>query len=175
MRITSGGELLWNLSSSSGDSLSAGGVLFRNNGSKYLQISTGVTSNAELIYFYKSDGAGGVTNTGSIATSGNLTLYNTTSDYRLKEDFKDYNALNIIGKLKTYDFKWKGSNTRDFGMIAHELQEILPTYVNGKKDAINEDGTIKTQGVDYSKIVPVLIKAIQEQQTQIEHFKKQII
>jgi hypothetical protein len=171
MRITSGGELLWNLTGDSSAALSAGGVLFRNNSGKYLQISTGVSTNAELIYFYKSDGAGGATNTGSIATSGNLTLYNTTSDYRLKEDFKDYNALNIIGKLKTYDFKWKGSDTRDFGMIAHELQEILPTYVNGKKDAMNEDGSIKTQGVDYSKIVPVLIKSIQELKQELDTLK----
>jgi hypothetical protein len=170
MRITSGGELLWNLTGDSAADLSSGGVLFRNNSQKYIQIATGIDTDGLLMAFYKKNGAG-ITNTGTISTSGNSTLYNTTSDYRLKEDFKDYNALDIIDKLKTYDFKWKGSNTRDFGMIAHELQEILPTYVNGKKDAINEDGTIKTQGVDYSKIVPVLIKAIQEQQAQIEQLK----
>jgi hypothetical protein len=171
MRITSGGELYWNLTGASGGSLNGGGVIFRNNSGKYVQISTGVTIDTGLIYFYKSDGAGSVTNTGSIATSGNLTLYNTTSDYRLKEDLQDYNALNIISQLKTYDFKWKQSNVRDYGMIAHELQEILPTYVYGQKDAIQQDGEIQLQQVDYSKIVPILVKSIQELEARIKQLE----
>jgi hypothetical protein len=171
MRITSGGELYWNLTGASGGSLNGGGVIFRNNSGKYVQISTGVTIDTGLIYFYKSDGAGSVTNTGSISTSGNLTLYNTTSDYRLKEDLQDYNALNIISQLKTYDFKWKQSNVRDYGMIAHELQEILPTYVYGQKDAIQQDGEIQLQQVDYSKIVPILVKSIQELEARIKQLE----
>jgi hypothetical protein len=54
-----------------------------------------------------------------------------------------------------------------YGVIAHELQEIIPQAVVGEKDAINEDGTIKSQGVDYSKLVPILIKSIQELQAKI--------
>jgi hypothetical protein len=101
-------------------------------------------------------------NVGSISYNGVNTLYNATSDYRLKEDLKDYNALNIINQLKTYDFKWKKAGIRDYGMMAHELQEVLPNYVNGDKDSIDENGKINPQGVDYSKIVPILVKAIQE-------------
>jgi hypothetical protein len=97
--------------------------------------------------------------------------YGNPSDYRLKEDLKDYNALNIISKLKTYNFKWIQSGISDYGVIAHEMQEILPNYVTRQKDAINEDGTIQAQSVDYSKIVPILVKAIQELKAEIEILK----
>jgi hypothetical protein len=92
----------------------------------------------------------------------------------LKEDLQDYNGLEIVSKLKTYDFNWKDADVRDYGMIAHELQEVLPNYVSGEKDAVDVDGNVKPQGVDYSKIVPILIKAIQEQQEQIDSLKNQI-
>jgi hypothetical protein len=174
MRITSLGELLWNVTGLAGSNLNTGGVLFRNNSGKYVQISTGLTSDASLMLFYKSDGAGGVTNTGSISTSGNLTLYNTTSDYRLKEDLQDFNALEKIANLKIYDFAWKHDQSRSYGVLAHELAEVLPYSVFGEKDAIEEDEEPKLQQVDYSKIVPILIKAIQEQQEQIDSLKNQI-
>ena len=56
-------------------------------------------------------------------------------------------------------------------MMAHELQEVLPNVVTGEKDAMNEDGSIKPQGVDYSKLVPVLIKSIQELKAEIDELK----
>jgi hypothetical protein len=174
MRITSLGELLWNVTGLAGADLNTGGVLFRNNAGKYVQISTGLTTDSPLMIFYKSNGAGSVTNTGSISTSGNLTLYNTTSDYRLKEDLQDFNALEKIANLKIYDFAWKSDQSRSFGVLAHELAEVLPYSVFGEKDAIEEDEEPKLQQVDYSKIVPILIKAIQEQQEQIDSLKNQI-
>ena len=99
---------------------------------------------------------------GTITTNNSTTSYNTTSDYRLKEDLKDINGLDKVSKIKIYDFKWKNCDERMDGVLAHELQKILPYAVVGEKDAINEDGKIIPQGVDYSKLVPVLVKAIQE-------------
>jgi hypothetical protein len=93
---------------------------------------------------------------GSITHNGSITAYNVTSDYRLKDDFKDYNGLALISEIKTYDYEWKSNKSRMYGVIAHELQEVLPYSVTGEKDA--ED----MQSVDYSKIVPILVKAIQE-------------
>ena len=171
MRITSGGELYWNLTGASGGSLNGGGVLFRNNSGKYVQISTGVTTDTGLIYFYKSDGAGSVTNTGSIATSGNSTAYNTTSDYRIKEDFKQINGLEKVSAIKVYDFKFKGIDNRMDGVIAHELAEVLPYAVSGEKDAVDDEGNIKPQAVDYSKIVPILVKSIQELEARIKQLE----
>ena len=78
------------------------------------------------------------------------------------EDLKDFDGLNKVLSIKTYDFKWKNEDKRDYGVLAHELQEVVSGAVLGQKDELEEDGTIKTQMVDYSKLVPVLIKAIQE-------------
>jgi hypothetical protein len=102
---------------------------------------------------------------GSITCNGSLTSYNVTSDYRLKTDYKDYSGLDLVNKIKTYDYEWKADKSRGYGVIAHELQSVINYAVTGEKDAK------EMQQVDYSKIVPVLIKAIQEQQTQIEQLK----
>jgi hypothetical protein len=99
---------------------------------------------------------------GSITVTTSATAFNTSSDYRLKTDFKDYNGLSLINSIKTYDYAWTIDNTRAYGVKAHELQELLPYMVFGEKDAINEDNSIKPQAVDYSKLVPILTKAIQE-------------
>jgi hypothetical protein len=107
----------------------------------------------------------GATQVGTISVTGSATAYNTSSDYRLKTDLKDYNALDIVSKIKSYDFAWKLDNSRMYGVIAHELQEILGYAVVGKKDGID------MQGIDYSKLTPILVKAIQEQQAQIEELK----
>jgi hypothetical protein len=59
------------------------------------------------------------------------------------------------------------------GVMAHELQEILPYAVSGSKDAIDENGKMVPQGVDYGRITPVLVKAIQEQDKKINQLKKE--
>ena len=99
-------------------------------------------------------------------TDSNGVSYNSASDYRLKEDLQDFNGLDKISKIKMYDYKWKSGNDRSYGAMAHELQEIIPYAVSGEKDG--ED----MQGVDYSKVVPLLVKSIQEQQKQIEELKQ---
>ena len=102
------------------------------------------------------------------ANSGSGVTYNTTSDYRLKTDLKNYNGLDLINKIKTYDFAWKANNSRMYGVMAHELQEILPYMVVGKKDAVDANGQIIPQGVDYGILTPILVKAIQEQEGTIQ-------
>ena len=106
------------------------------------------------------------TQVGSIYVSGSATAYNTNSDYRLKEDLKDFNGLEMISNIPVYDYKWKVDESRSYGVMAHELQEILPNAVSGEKDAE------EMQGVDYSKIVPLLIKSIQELKAEVELLKR---
>ena len=108
-----------------------------------------------LIKFWSTSTA---TSVGNISFNSSRTAvnYNTGSDYRLKEDYKDFNALDLTSKIKVYDFKWKNVNDRSYGVIAHELNEIVPSVVSGDKDGE------EMQSVDYSKLVPVLIKSIQE-------------
>jgi hypothetical protein len=115
--------------------------------------------------------AGGASEVGSIVCNASSISINYSSDYRLKEDFKEFNGIDILSKVKLYDFKWKSEETRDFGVIAHELQEEMPNMVTGQKDALDHEGKIAAQGVDYIKFVPILIKAIQEQQKEIEQLK----
>ena len=73
----------------------------------------------------------------------------------------------VTFKLKDITYT-KGDETltpvgkNDIGFIAHEVQEIIPLVVTGEKDAVNPDGTELHQGVDYSKLTAVLVKAIQE-------------
>ncbi len=105
---------------------------------------------------------------GSILTTNSGTTYNTSSDYRLKTDEKDFNALELIEQIPVYDFKWKYMDTRDYGCFAHELAEVIPNAVTGEKDAMAEDGEKDYQQADYSKIVPVLVKAIQELQEKVK-------
>ncbi len=107
------------------------------------------------------------------ANGGAGVTYNTTSDYRLKTDLRNYNGLDIVNKIKTYDFGWKANSSRMHGVMAHELQEVLPYAVTGTKDAVDENGKMITQGVDYGRITPVLVKAIQEQEQKINQLEKE--
>jgi hypothetical protein len=104
---------------------------------------------------------------GTITTNGSATAYNTSSDYRLKEDLQDFKGLEMVSKIPVYDYKWKADESRSYGVMAHELQEVLPDAVTGEKDAE------EMQGVDYSKIVPLLVKSIQELSAKLESLECQ--
>ena len=113
---------------------------------------------------------GGFTVRGSITYNRGsaVTAYNTTSDYRLKSEINDFNALEIISNLKPKEFRIGDAINKSLGFIAHELQEYLPQAVSGKKDAIDKDGKPFYQGVDYSQLTGLLTKAIQELSTKLE-------
>lgn len=123
------------------------------------------TTKAEYIYWINGNGT-----VGSIFATGSSTTYATSSDYRLKEDVKPMvGALEKVALLKPVTYKWKCDGTNGQGFIAHELQEVVPECVGGEKDAVNEDGSIKPQGIDTSFLVATLTAAIQEQQALIEN------
>jgi hypothetical protein len=126
----------------------------------------------EFLYFQKQGNALGWV---GAANNGTGVSYNTSSDYRLKTDLKNYIGLDLVNKIKTYDFAWKDNSSRMHGVMAHELQEILPYAVSGSKDAVDENGKMKIQGVDYGRITPVLVKAIQEQDIKINQLVKEKI
>ena len=100
---------------------------------------------------------------GHIETVNSVTNYIGTSDYRLKENIAPIqNALERVAKLKPCTYTWKIDGVYGEGFIAHELQEVVPIAVSGTKDQIEEDGSIKPQGIDPSKVVGLLTAAIQE-------------
>jgi hypothetical protein len=100
---------------------------------------------------------------GSITQDGTNTAYVTSSDYRLKESVAPLvGGLARVSALKPSIYKWKSNGSTGEGFLAHELAEVVPAAVTGEKDAVNEDGTVNPQGVDLSKVVPILVAAIQE-------------
>ncbi len=155
MRITSGGNIL--IGTTSNDAR----LTVEPSGSGYGEVinHTNATNQYFISFRYNT------TTIGTITGNNTNTAYNTSSDYRLKHDLKDFNGIDIVSKLKAYDFAWNYDNSRMYGVVAHELQEILPYMVNGLKDGK------EMQGVDYSKLTPILVKAIQELKAEIDSLK----
>ena len=163
MRLTSGGNLYigttspvvgakvavnWNASTEYG-------LVFRTLSATYT---------AGPILFLNSVGVA----SGNISQSETIVSYNTSSDYRLKEHILPMvGALAKVAALKPCTYKWKADGSAGQGFIAHQLQEVIPDCVTGTKDAVDENGKIRPQGVDTSFLVATLTAAIQEQQAMI--------
>ena len=106
---------------------------------------------------------------GSISTSGSSTTYATSSDHRLKENV-DYtwDATTRLKQLKPARFNFiADADTTVDGFLAHEAQAVVPECVTGAKDAVDADGNAVMQGIDQSKLVPLLVKTIQELEARI--------
>jgi len=110
------------------------------------------------------------TEVGSIKCNSSATQYNTSSDYRLKENV-DYtwDATTRLKQLKParFNFIVDDTNTLVDGFIAHEVSSVVPEAISGEKDAVDSDGNINPQGIDQSKLVPLLVKTIQELEARI--------
>ena len=161
MRIDSSGNLLV------GTNTKLGKLTVTDASGTICTMQSGVTTAVTQIGFANPNGY-----VGSITTSGSTTAYNTSSDYRLKENIAPMTgALDRIAKLKPVTYSWKVDGSKSEGFIAHELQEIVPEAVTGKKDAVNEDGSIKAQGIDTSFLVATLVAAIQELKAEVDALK----
>jgi hypothetical protein len=105
---------------------------------------------------------------GSISSTNATTLYNATSDYRLKNSIAPMTgALAKVALFKPCTYKWNVDGSDGQGFIAHELQEVEPGCVTGEKDAVDAEGNPVYQGIDTSFLVATLTAAIQEQQALI--------
>ena len=105
---------------------------------------------------------------GQITSNQYGTQYTTSSDYRLKDGVQDIsNATSRLKTLKPVNFKWAGTELRQDGFLAHEVSEIVPNAVSGEKDAVDGNGNPEYQGIDESKLVPLLVKTIQELEARI--------
>ena len=106
---------------------------------------------------------------GTIKSNGTSTSYNTSSDYRLKENVTyEFNALDRVTQLKPARFNFiTDANTTVDGFLAHEVQSVVPEAITGTKDAVDADGNPEYQGIDQSKLVPLLVKTIQELEARI--------
>lgn len=126
---------------------------------------------------------GAPTSSIDIQADGTIKIVNAivpNSDVRLKKNFaKIDNAVGIIGQLNPlrYDFKYDElkelglPKTRQFGLIAQEVENVLPDLVS---QGAEENGKVGYKGVNYTGLIPILIKAMQEQQTEIESLKRKL-
>jgi hypothetical protein len=119
------------------------------------------------------------TQAGYITSNSATTIaVNNASDERLKENIENSgSAIQDIKDLKVRQFDWiDGIDThRDFGFVAQELVNVIPEAVAVGSDELDDNGKPKQSwGVDYSHIIPRLVKAVQEQQTKIESLEARI-
>lgn len=127
--------------------------------------STNTTSNANQVVFYNPNGVVGL-----IRTSGSSTAYITSSDYRLKENVTGItDGIERVKQLNPsrFNFIADADATVD-GFLAHEAATVVPEAVSGERDAVDEDGNPDYQGIDQSKLVPLLTAALQEAIAKIE-------
>jgi hypothetical protein len=110
------------------------------------------------------------TTVGSITTTSSATAYNTSSDYRLKENIEPVtDGITRLQQLNPSRFNFIVDPDRTVdGFIAHEVQDIVPEAITGEKDAEDDDGNPIYQGIDQSKLVPLLTAALQEAIAKIE-------
>jgi hypothetical protein len=167
----------------------------QSNNRSYVELATTTPNSTSLLGLINPNG-----NVGSIATSGSATSFNTSSDYRLKENVVPMTgSIDRVKALKPSRFNFiVDSDTTVDGFLAHEAQEVVPECVTGTKDAMmeeeyevtaaveevrDEDDNVTTeaaeavtgtrsvpdmQGIDQSKLVPLLVAALQEAIARIE-------
>ena len=113
---------------------------------------------------------------GTILCNNSSTQYNTTSDHRLKENVVTMsNATDRLKQLqpKRFNFILNPDITVD-GFLAHEVQSVVPEAISGTKDEVDSDNNPVYQGIDQSKLVPLLTAALQESITEIETLKAKV-
>jgi len=161
-------------------------AIFGRDGGEPLVLNR-ISSDGTILRFSKDNGQ-----VGSVSVTGSATSYNTSSDYRLKEDVQPLSgATDRLKELKPVNFAWKVDGSRVDGFLAHEAQEVVPESVTGSKDAMmteeyevtpavtDEEGNVTTeavmgerevpdyQGIDQAKLVPLLVATIQELEARI--------
>ena len=138
----------------------------------YIGHDSASASGTRYIEFRRDNGT-----VGNIALNGSSAVsYNTTSDYRLKENVVDLtDAITRLNQIPVHQFNFIGETDRTVdGFLAHEVQGIVPEAVTGEKDAVDAEGNPEYQAIDQSKLVPLLTAALKEAITEIESLKARV-
>jgi Chaperone of endosialidase len=167
--MTAGGGIFVNLSgiTAAGSTTSAAGVA--------IQMSPTATQVGErFMRFLNSSGVemGSINN-----TSATVIAYATSSDGRLKGDqTQTHYTIDDLMKIEVKDFTWNSSGQRDTGFIAQQLYTVFPGAVTKGDNGIDPliPGVTNTWSVDYGKVTPIIIKAIQDQQGLIVGLKARL-
>jgi len=163
MRIASNGDILFGCTSAPSASVVGSGFIKSAYDSE-LFMSGSLTTGNDLIHFFNPNGK-----VGSIATNGTSTAYNTSSDYRLKENVvADWDATTRLKQLNPVRFNFIANpDTTVDGFLAHEVQSVVPEAISGTHNEVDDEGNPVYQGIDQSKLVPLLVKTIQELEARI--------
>jgi hypothetical protein len=193
MRIDNSGNLL--VGTVAEPSASQTGVrVSGTDGLNFWKSSNSGTSGYDQFLFFNGNGI-----VGTITTNGSGTSFATSSDYRLKTDAQPMTGASArVQALNPVNFEWIADGTRVDGFLAHEAQAVVPEAVTGTKDAmmdeeyevtpavLDDDGNVVTeavmgtrsvpdyQGIDQSKLVPLLTAALQEALTEISGLKARV-
>ena len=163
MRLTSGGVLsIGDATPESGDASAPTSLYLEGGEANMIIKNTDATSSSQRqgIAFLNSSG----TRVGTIKITSSATGYATSSDYRLKENVSDMtDATTRLKELKPKRFNWIADETNTLvdGFLAHEVQSVVPEAITGEKDGG------EMQGIDQSKLIPLLVKTIQELEARI--------
>jgi len=174
---TTGGDMAKINNSTSGFTLNL------NNASASDQILISSQSGTGTVTHHQFNNSNGLV--GKITTNGSTTTYATSSDYRIKENVTyDFDATTRLKQLKPARFNFipDETNTLVDGFIAHEVSSIVPEAVIGEKDATetytdddgNEQTRILPQAIDQQKLVPLLVKSLQEALAEIDTLKTKV-
>jgi len=153
------------------------GIFVRNaeTAATYIGINHNTSSssgNDYLAFGYNGGQIGGIAQVGSPGTG---VAFNTTSDYRLKDAVGPIpDVIERFKKLIPRQYTWKESGTLDEGFFAHELAEVCANAVTGEKDAIDDEGKIKPQAIDYGRITPFLSAVIGNLLERIEQLEARL-
>jgi hypothetical protein len=193
MRINSSGYIYVNTSGVDPSGSQVGVRITGTQGANFWMSANSGTGGYNHLTFFNGNGE-----VGSIVTASSATAYNTSSDYRLKENVvTDWDATTRLKQLKPSRFNFiADANTTVDGFLAHEAQAVVPECVTGTKDAVevwkdgeelpdgisvgdnklDDDGnTIPVmQGIDQSKLVPLLVKTLQEALAEIDTLKTKV-
>lgn len=155
MRITSGGNLLVGTTSTSLASATTGTglqyipanavIVAANGGNACLIANKTDNTTGDTVLFRYNGGT-----VGSISITTSATAYNTSSDYRLKDNPQPLTGSGaFIDALQPKTWEWKADGSRGVGFIAHEAQAVSPSSVVGEKDAVDPDGKPVMQAMEY--------------------------
>ena len=147
-------------STSFGEFWSTNGTDYSILGMGTVVIANGGAAGTPIVMFFGSG-----TTLGSITRGTNSVAYNTSSDYRLKINLEPLTqAVERVLQMPVHRFNWISDPTapKVDGFLAHEAQAIVPECVVGTKDELDAEGKPKYQGIDQSKLVPLLLAAVQE-------------
>jgi hypothetical protein len=162
----------------SGNLIVGGGVLNTVNAfsvhpatNPYIGLNKSLTGTHDAFYFQHNGSV-----IGKITYSDSATAYVTSSDYRLKENVTDItDGIDRLKQLPVHKFNFiVDPDTTVDGFLAHEVQDIVPEAITGTKDEVDAEGKPVYQGIDQSKLVPLLTAALKEAITRIETLEAEV-